>query len=66
MFLPKLPEDYQYSLLFINGTGRQLDMLGQTVGLRRRILEPEVLFRWRLAKHKLKLIKDGGVNCETN
>jgi hypothetical protein len=60
MFLPKLPEGYQYSLLFINGTGRQLDMLGQTVGLSRRMFEPDILYRRRLAKHKLKLIKEGG------
>jgi hypothetical protein len=65
MFLPKLPEGYQYSLLFTNGTGRQLDMLGQTVGLRRRVFEPDVLFRWRLAKYKLKLIKEAGA-YETN
>jgi hypothetical protein len=60
VFLPKLPEEYQYSLLFINGTGRQLDMLGQTVGLSRRMFEPDILYRCRLAKHKLKLIKEGG------
>jgi hypothetical protein len=66
MFLPKLPEDYQYSLLFINGTGRQLDMLGQTVGLRRRFLEPDVLFRWRLAKYKLKLIAEENASNEAN
>jgi hypothetical protein len=65
MFLPKLPEGYQYGLMITNGTGRQLDMLGQTVGLRRRMLEPDVLFRWRLAKYKLKLIKEACAD-ETN
>jgi hypothetical protein len=56
VFLPKLPEGYQYSLLFINGTGRQIDMLGQTVGLSRMWFEPDAIYRWRLARHKLKLI----------
>jgi hypothetical protein len=57
MFLPELPEGYQYGLMITNGTGKQLDMLGQTVGLKRILFEPDTLYRWRLAKYKLKLIK---------
>jgi hypothetical protein len=58
MFLPKLPEGYQYSITITHGKGKQLDMLGQTVGLKRRLLESDLFYRWRLAKHKLKLIKN--------
>lgn len=57
MFLPKLPEGYQYGLMITNGTGKQLDMLGQTVNLNRWIFEPDFSYRWRLAKYKLKLIE---------
>jgi hypothetical protein len=58
MFLPKLPEGYQYGLMMTHATGKQLDMLGQTVNLKRIFLEPDISYRWRLAKHKLKLIKN--------
>jgi hypothetical protein len=54
LFLPKLPEGYQYGLMMTHAKGKQLDMLGQTVNLPRIILEPDILYRWRLAKHKLR------------
>lgn len=51
MFLPKLPDDYSYGLLFYYAKGKAIDeVYGKRLGLTRRRFEPDVLYKRRLAK----------------
>ena len=54
MFLPKLPDDMEYGLLFSNASGKALDVYGEMSGLPRKRFEPDAFYKRRLAKHAIK------------
>lgn len=54
MFLPKLPDDEEYGLMFLWATGKALDVFGVMYGLPRKRFELDVFYKRRLAKHAIK------------
>lgn len=55
MLLPKLPDDMQYGLLFGYARGKAIDeVYGNKYGIKRRLFEPDVLYKRRLVKQALK------------
>lgn len=54
MILPKLPDDYEYGIMFNNAEGKALDVYGEMFNTPRRFLEMDVVYKWRLAKEGLK------------
>jgi hypothetical protein len=57
MFLPKEPEGFQYGLMFSLATGKQLDVYGERYNMPRKFLEPSILYKRRLAKQYIELMK---------
>jgi hypothetical protein len=57
MFLPKLPDDKQYGLMFSNASGKALDVYGEMYGLPRKRFELNAFYKRRLARHAIKEAK---------
>lgn len=57
MTLPKLPNGFEYGLLFSIASGRQLNIFGEQMGMRRRLFEPDFLYKRRLAKEAIRRSK---------
>lgn len=59
-FLPKLPDEYSYGLLFSYASGKSLDVYGKIYGIPRRRFEPGVIYKRRLAKTYVRRLNIGG------